>query len=304
MSASDDFLNLFDEKGRYRNGDRAVDVVFLTRDGKRHQGRLHFFNGLCVRVEMQDSGDWSYPDNSPLNEIRLLLNFDGQQPLLIAINEGRVVGQASSQRPSTKEEFLSNFRVARNLFNHAHVDADSPSVDTQAVAMTIARAAIWLTPKSVAGFNPVDFPELGPQGLRALQVAVGKFLDIAKTVPPNKPATDDQYRIAAAAFTDMLEILAPYLPVAEEARRIEKVLQGVGFPSWVVNWDFELGSDSEGASAVWVNVFADEERAPLKQAGKFASELTTKIRMAFAASGIDRGPYIRMRTASEHKAQV
>jgi len=57
-----------------------------------------------------------------------------------------------------KQEFLENFSVARNLFFHPQVEADSQDIDTGAVAQLLARAAIWLTPKSVKGFNAADFP--------------------------------------------------------------------------------------------------------------------------------------------------
>ena len=35
MSAADSFLSLFDEQGRYRNGDGEVAVVFLTKSGAK-----------------------------------------------------------------------------------------------------------------------------------------------------------------------------------------------------------------------------------------------------------------------------
>jgi hypothetical protein len=61
-----------------------------------------------------------------------------------------------------KQEFLDNFRVARNLFMHSQVQADSSQIDPQALERRLVRSAIWLTPKSVKGFSPDDFAELGP----------------------------------------------------------------------------------------------------------------------------------------------
>jgi hypothetical protein len=170
------------------------------------------------------------------------------------------------------------------------------------MARTLARAAIWLTPKSVAGFNAADFPELGLDRQRELQSAVQDFLAVARQVPADKPATDEQYGNASVAFLKLLDILGPYLPLPDEAKKVEAALRSVDFPTWVVNWDYELGSDSDGAAAVWVNVFADEQTVPRQHLGRAASELTTKVRQAFSASGVDRWPYIRMKTSFEHKA--
>lgn len=302
MASVTDFLNQFDEEGRYSALDGVLDVVFATRGDGRYPGKLHFSNGLCVRAEMEGGGDWAYPDNSPLNGIRFLLDFGDTSVHGIAIDQGRIVHLDEAQRQPTKREFLINFGIARNLFAHPRVTADSPSIDTATIARTLARAAIWLTPKSVAGFNAADFPELGLDRQRELQSAVQDFLAVARQVPADKPATDEQYGNASVAFLKLLDILGPYLPLPDEAKKVEAALRSVDFPTWVVNWDYELGSDSDGAAAVWVNVFADEQTVPRQHLGRAASELTTKVRQAFSASGVDRWPYIRMKTSFEHKA--
>lgn len=206
------------------------------------------------------------------------------------------------QRPLAKRDFLANFRIARNLFVHSRpVEADRATADSAATADILARAAIWLTPKSAAGFNAADFPELGLGRQAELQTAVQNFLAVATQVPADRPATKEQYGNASVAFARILEILAPYLPVPDEAEQVETALRGVEFPSWVVNWDYELASDSEGTSAVWVDVFADEQVIPKAQLGRAASELTSKVRQALDSHQIHRWPYIRLRTALEHK---
>ena len=48
MSAADNFLSLFDEQGRYKNGDGEVGVIFLTRSGTQYPGKLRFKSGLFV----------------------------------------------------------------------------------------------------------------------------------------------------------------------------------------------------------------------------------------------------------------
>ena len=192
---------------------------------------------------------------------------------------------AEGGQSMTKQDFLSNFRIARNLFVHPRVEADSSSVDPQVTAQRLARAAIWLTPKSVAAFNAADFQELGLDRQRDLQEAVREFLTVAGQVPADQPVTVEQYGNAATAFTKILQILEPYLTTPEEGTRVARALQSVQFPPWVVNWDYELGSDDEGKPAVWINLFADQSSASAKDYGRLASQIMQPIRRALSASG-------------------
>jgi len=202
-----------------------------------------------------------------------------------------------------KQEFLDSFRIARNLFFHPRVETDSSQLDPQALELMIARAAIWLTPKSVSGFNPADFAELGSERQRALQTAVQEFVAVASQVPPNEPATPEQLKSARAAFVKMLGILNPYIPSLRDGENVEEVLERVQsqLPPWVVNWDYELGSDADDAPAVWINLFVDESTAPRKEFGRLASRMSADILQALSAAGSSRWPYVRIRTAMEHK---
>ncbi len=302
MSQLDDFKSKFDEEGRFRDRDGTLNVVFAMKGGGRFPGKLHFCNGLCVRAEMEGGGDWGHPDNSPIHGIRFLFDLGGGTLHGAAIDQGRVIQLDEAKSPLAKRDFLANLRIARNLFVHPQrVEADSETVDTIAIEDNLARAAIWLTPKSVAGFNADDFPELGSVRQAELQTAVQNFRAVATQVPADKAATREQFGNARVAVARILEILAPYLPVPDEAEQVEAALRSVEFPPWVVNWDYELASDSDGTSAVWVNVFADEQAVPKTQLGRAASELTSKVREALDSHQIRRWPYVRLRTALEHK---
>lgn len=197
-----------------------------------------------------------------------------------------------------KQEFLDHFRIARNLFVHPRAETDTQQVDPAAAA----RAAIWLTPKSIKGFNAADFPELGPDRQSELQTAANDFLNVAKDVPPDRAATAEQYGNAAVAFTKMMTILEPYLATPDEGTKVAQALRGMDFPPWVLNWDYELGSDDEGGPAVWVNLVVDQSAARPADFARLASRMTQPIRQALAASGVKRWPYIRVRTAAEYKS--
>jgi hypothetical protein len=200
-----------------------------------------------------------------------------------------------------KQEFLANFRIARNLFVHNRVNSDSLEPDQQASQNFVGRAAIWLTPKSVKGFNVADFPELSPDRQNELQTTVRDFLEVANKVPPSQPATPGQLSNAKAAFAKMLAILQPYVPPPPEGEKVEAALKKLDFPRWVVNWDYEFGDDEYGSPAVWVNFFADEATAPNRDYGRFASEMTRKLLEELPAAGCNSWPFVRLRTGAEHK---
>lgn len=204
----------------------------------------------------------------------------------------------------SKQDFLKNLRIAGGLFAHPSVKSDSPHLEQRELdemAKRITLADLWLTPKSVQGFEPNDFSELGHDRQKELQIAVQQFRDVAIQVPPDKPATPEQYRTAKGHFEKILKLLDHYIPTTDEIIDVDNALLGIEFPPWVVDWNFELGSDEDDEPAVWVNIFIDRDKAPGKELGRFALGMTQKIREALSAAGIDRWPFVRIRTAVEHK---
>jgi hypothetical protein len=114
---------------------------------------------------MDGASAWVYPDQSPLNGLKFLLHFEAETPRAVFVDEGRVVHFGVPDR-ATKQEFLSNFQLSRNLFVHSRVEGDSPTIDANTVTEASTRGALWLTHKSVEGFNAADFCELGAAGWR------------------------------------------------------------------------------------------------------------------------------------------
>lgn len=203
----------------------------------------------------------------------------------------------------SKSDFLANFRRARNLFVHGRASTDSRNLDPAAQMRAITRAAIWLTPKAVEGFDAADFPELGPARQTQLADAVREFESVARQVPPGALASDGQIHQAGEALRQMLEILFNYLPTHDEEFQIRSALAKLSYPSWVRNWDFEPASDEDGEPSVWVTLYADEGAVPPDLLGKRAIELIPKIRDAFKSAGVRRWPYLRVWTAREYQTQ-
>lgn len=301
MATVVDLASHFDAEGRFLDGEGELDVVFATRGGERFPGRLCFRDGLCIRAEMEGGGTWESPGGGPLDGVRALLDLGGPKSTGVAIDRGRMILLDEARDEARKRGFLLNFRVARNLFGHPQVMTDAPRGDVATIGRTLARAAIWLTPKSVAGFDAADFAELGPARRRELQTAVDEFRTIAQQVPSNRPATDEQFAAGSAAFERLSPILEPYLAFHDEDRRVEAALRNVAFPDWIVNWDYQLQSDSDGEAILRVDVFADERTAPMARLGVTTLELTDEVRQALDAVGVERWPYIRVKTALEHK---
>jgi hypothetical protein len=103
MSAADNFLSLFDEQGRYRNGDGEVGVIFLTQSGTQYPGKLRFKSGLLVSAEMDGASPWGYPDESPLDSLKFLLHFHGEKPRAVFVEQGRVVHNFSQIIPMIRQ---------------------------------------------------------------------------------------------------------------------------------------------------------------------------------------------------------
>jgi len=202
----------------------------------------------------------------------------------------------------SKREFLDDLRLTRNLFVHGAVTAAVRRLDPAALAQALTRAAIWLTPSAVTEFRADDFRELGPDDQPALAEAVQEFDRVAKEIPPDGAATGRQFVEASAALEKILEILGHYLPSHEEPARVRAALAGLDYPNWVLNRDYEFGSDEDGAPTVRVTLYADEGAIPPDQLGRHALEMVPKLRAALTAARISRWPFVRMRARRAYKA--
>lgn len=201
----------------------------------------------------------------------------------------------------SKSEFLTNLITARNLFFH-RVHTEGPPLDPKSVQAQLGRAAIWLTPSSVRGFNPGDFLELSPEARRELAQNVERFREIASQVAPTQPPTAEQTQEAMVCLLRVFELLAPYLPTGGELDQIKHALEQVQLPEAVLTLDFKLGEDSTGEPAVWVWVFVEPDAAARKGFDTLAADVPKKVRDALAKAGITRWAYVRFRTASEQRA--
>ncbi len=161
MSQADEFLNLFDAEGRFRDRDGAVDVVFLTNTGRRYPGRLEFKDGLCVSADMEGSPPWVYPDGSPLSGLRLLLSFDQAEPLAVVIHEGRLLTQDALQADADArlaEAFAQAERSGVVVNQRVRTAFRSLSAQEQ---IAVLEAVVRLAKQPAAQWPPDVVPRLG-----------------------------------------------------------------------------------------------------------------------------------------------
>jgi len=294
------FQDEFDEHGLFKRQNGTIRVVFLTQGGSRYAGSMEFKNGLLTAAQMDGFSSWQNPDGSPLGGLRFLILTSTLEPLAVYFDQGKLVLAKPARETTSKKEFLANVRLGRNLFFHGGVTIDPLSLDANNVSERMTRGALWLTPKAVHGFSESDFQELPSDTLSTLKAAVEAFRKIAFDVPPTDAPSKDHFVQAAREYLTILKTLEPYLPVRDEAQAIESALSSLDYPDWVVNWDYEFGSDKEGEPALWVNIFADNSLPRTSYASK-AMQFFPKIRDTLAALGVRRWPYVKISAQPEFK---
>src|SRR6516162_8286062 len=106
-----------------------------------------------------------------------------------------------------REEFILSVRTAAGLVAPT-VWADSQHLSPDRLTPQLQKAALWLTPKAVEGFDPRDFADLPAEMQAELRDAVERFRAVAATVPPNASATEGQFQEALAHLRRVVTTLS------------------------------------------------------------------------------------------------
>jgi hypothetical protein len=135
-----------------------------------------------------------------------------------------------------KEEFFQNLQAAAS-FLAPQVEADSPYVNSAQVERTLLSTDIWLTQTSVEGFDVHDFDDLPAPVREALASHVARFREIARDVPPTKPASRRQVQDAWPQFKEILLLVKQirreeWIPVANAL--VEEAERWIGRQGWPV----------------------------------------------------------------------
>ena len=196
-----------------------------------------------------------------------------------------------------REDFLLNLRTAARFLS-PEVHVNGIRLGPEHVGNVLKRALVWLTPKSVEGFDPEDFSELPERERDELSNAVAAFRDVASKVPGNMPATREQFKQALPSFVAILEKMKPYL----RGFRIYSMLKdSPGFPDFVRDFAVRVGEDSTGDSAAWVWVIIDDQMGG-PDFYEHVPAIRDRIEGLFSRSNSDLYPYISIRTKSEQES--
>ena len=105
-----------------------------------------------------------------------------------------------------RDEFIDSLRLASRLLARAE------GIQTDAsIASKLDAADLWLTFKSVEGFDPADFADWPRRERDELTKEVAAFIAIAAEVPSNKPATKLQSREARKHLVQAIQIVRSQL---------------------------------------------------------------------------------------------
>lgn len=199
------------------------------------------------------------------------------------------------------EDFLTNVSISAGQLAPT-VIADSPRLDTADIEDALRKTVLWLTPKAVVGFDPADFVFLPPSELKSLTESVERFRNIARQVPADRPATDEQIQQAFPEFLRIVEILRPDKYADPDAleigKKVEERLAG-RLPAAIWELRFETDEDSSGEPAVWIWVILKDDAV---RKDVFQTNVTV-IRKLLADTvtelGFKQWPYVHFRTDSE-----
>ena len=156
----------------------------------------------------------------------------------------------------------------------------------------------WLTPATVADLSESDFSTMPARQRQALFDAVERFKTIAET----DAISPEQETQARTALDGIRDILRPYL--SEESLKIREAIwrawRDDGAAAWIPTFDYALDEDWAGNPAVWVWLILNDDvdvEEPATRAG--LNSLRTRIRKELYEAGIERRPYINVRSQAE-----
>jgi hypothetical protein len=178
-----------------------------------------------------------------------------------------------------RREFINDLRRAYSSTEPVSVETDSALVDPAALARTIQKADLWLTPKILENFRVEDFEDLSTEARSKLQDAVSAFQAAASVVPQTAPATKEQ---AQEAYSRLLQILALVQPALREEWLKDVALLEQETESWCRKQGWPTESRSKRLSETWLgdyvapklHFFAFDRPFVLEPVGRFAPGAT------------------------------
>ena len=205
------------------------------------------------------------------------------------------------------QRFIATLRTARSaLFGRMNESADSGRPANQASLMDAARrtADIWFTPNLVRDYDEAEFRFLPQPKQQELRAAVEEFRRLTQAVHGTVP-TPEQIEQGYDLLVTINNLTPRDFGEEQELYQLRDVSHSVPWPECVRGMSFRLGTDSTGDPAVWIWLMVEDD--VVIDSAEVQAELATvreALQEAIQRAGINRWPYISVRTRTETKELV
>jgi hypothetical protein len=202
-------------------------------------------------------------------------------------------------------EFLQNVQTARNIvFSHVLLHLGNAPLPAEQQKLDYARlrrtAALWLSPRVVAGFDPGDFGFLPADQQDELVAAVSGFREVAEGVAGREPTHDEMKTGIGHLATIILLLDAAALDSEGKALMAAVHAAKTPFPDFVLGIDYTIDTDATGDPGIWIWVIVPDDVDPdSNEFRQFATWFPKAVRSALGQAKSDRLPYIHYRPLSE-----
>lgn len=203
-----------------------------------------------------------------------------------------------------KREFLHRLQGARRDFAGPLPPLSASDLDDTATDQR-HRGAFWLTPATVRGFDPEDFPELAADDWDTLRRDVTEFTEIAEQAPATGPVPWELTRRALPPLLRILRTLRPYLPEPDDEMALRQAVNAAvwwdfhGDEAKLTGWTFEFGQDAYDKPGVWIDLILGDDVAMEPADRDYRLELGRRVEAAVQETDLPVWPFVSFRSASE-----
>lgn len=137
------------------------------------------------------------------------------------------------------DKFIDSLRLASRSLPPPRVSGQGEQLDDY-LARSVHHADLWLSRKSVEGFDSSDFNDWPGKDQKELAKEVAAFLEIAAAVSSDKPATKAQSTEARKHLERVLEIVRKHLVsdwIGAQREMIAEAVAGAIEQGWYVKED-------------------------------------------------------------------
>lgn len=139
-----------------------------------------------------------------------------------------------------REDFIDSLRRAYRLLAPAKVSSGQGAHSDARISSLLNGSDLWLTPKSVEGFDPADFEDWPKEDREELSRQVTAFLEAAERVAPNRPAQKVQSKHARKHLERVLDIVGKQLLhewLAAQQELMDEARAAAEAKGWYVHMD-------------------------------------------------------------------